>query len=220
MDKKVVWNWKKNEKDFWLRPVTHTAYLGQRWLCSDKKTILDVGCGLGRNLIYFAKQYGFRVTGIDNSEYAINYVKQAAMEENVAVDVIKDDMFNMPFKNGSFDCVFAYDVTSHLTSEQFLKVLSEINRVVKQGGEIYITLLSKSSANYKNAKPENMLDENTVVIHEEDGTQRYEFYVDINDIMQYFGKYEFVDEIMEYNIYNYKKCDVYTKYFGILIRKK
>ena len=126
----------------------------------------------------------------------------------------------MPFTSSSFDIIFAYDVTSHLKKEEFVKLLAEINRVVKPGGEIYITLLSKSSANYKNAKPEDLLDENTVIIKEEDGSQRYEFYVDINDIMQYFSKYEFIDEIIEYNIYNSKKSDVYTKYFGILIKKR
>ena len=46
MEKRNNWNWKKNEKDFWLRPVTHSAYLGQRWLCDGKNTILDIGCGL------------------------------------------------------------------------------------------------------------------------------------------------------------------------------
>lgn len=219
MRKLVNWDWKKNEKDFWLRPVTHTAYLGQRWLSCGKTTILDLGCGLGRNSIYLAKQYGFRVTGIDISDYAINYVKQAAIEEDVMVDAVRDDMFAMPFTSSSFDCIFAYDVTSHLTKDQFQKLLAEINRVVKPGGEIYITLLSKSSANYKNAKPENMLDENTIVI-KEDGNTRYEFYVDINDIMEYFGKYEVIDEIVEYNVYNSKKSDVYTKYFGILLKKR
>lgn len=220
MLKRVIWDWKKNGKDFWSRPVTHAAYLGQRWLSHGKSTVLDLGAGLGRNSVYFAKQYNLRVTAIDISEYAINYVKQAAIEENVMVDAVKGDMFNTPFTSSSFDCVFAYDITSNLTTSEFEKLLAEINRVVKPGGEIYITLLSESSANYKNAKPEDHLDKNTIKVLDEDGTERHEFYVDIDDIVKYFGKFDFADEVIEYNVYNLQKSDIYTKYFGILLRKK
>ena len=196
------------------------AYLGQRWLSHGKSTILDLGAGLGRNAVYLAKQYGFRVTALDESEYAVNYTKQSAIEENVMVDVVKADMFNTPFNSSSFDCVLAFDVTSNLTTEEFTKLLAEINRVVKPGGEIYITLLSESSANFKNAKPEDKLDKNTIVVRDENGNERHEFYVDIEDIVKYFSKFEYVDEVVEYNIYNLQKSDVYTKYFGILLKKR
>lgn len=219
MDKKV-WNWKKNEKDFWLRPITHCAYLGQRWQCMGKRNILDLGCGLGRNTIYFAKQYGFRMTAVDLSDYAINYLKQAAIEENLVVDAVKEDMYNMPFTSSAFDCVFAYGVTSHLTSDKVGKLIAEINRVVKPGGEIYITMLSKSSSNFKFAKPEDLVDENTLRVVDEDGNEKFEFYVDIDDIKNYFKKFEICDEVVEYNIYNMEKSDNYTKYFGMLLKKR
>lgn len=220
MIKYRAWDWKKNEKDFWLRPSMQSAYLGQRWLSYGKTTVLDMGAGLGRHSVYFAKQYGLRVTAIDVSDYAINYIKQAAIEENVMVDAVKGDMFETPFTSSSFDCVFAYDITSNLTTGEFEKLLGEINRLVKPGGEIYITMLSESSASYKNAKLEDKLDENTIKVVDENGNEKHEFYVDIDDVVKYFNKYEFLDEVVEYNVYNLQKSDVYTKYFGILLRKR
>jgi SAM-dependent methyltransferase len=41
----------------------------------DCKTVLDAGCGSGRNLVYFL-QNGFDVYGVDQSEAAVDAVKQ------------------------------------------------------------------------------------------------------------------------------------------------
>jgi ubiquinone/menaquinone biosynthesis C-methylase UbiE len=220
MIKREIWDWRKNEKDLWMRPATHMAYLGQRWISHGLSTVLDLGAGLGRNSVYLAKQYRLRVTAIDISEYAVNFVKQSAIEENVMVDAVKGDMFNTPFNSSCFDCVFSYNVTSNLTTKEFEKLLTEINRIVKPGGEIYITLLSKSSAGYKNATKENMLDNNTIIVRDENGVEKHEFYVDIDDIVKYFSKFEILDEVVEYNVYNLQKSDIYSKYFGILVRKR
>ena len=35
---------------------------------------------------------------------------------------------------------------------------------------------------------------------------------------KYFNKFEFLDEVVEYNVYNLQKSDIYTKYFGILLK--
>ena len=140
MEKRYNWDWKKNEKDFWVRPVTHMAYLGQRWVSHGKSTILDLGAGLGRNAIYLAKQYGFRVTALDESEYAVNYTKQSAIEENVMVDVVKADMFNT-VGLGSW----LLDIDSEGAQEKAVQIVSEI-------------LTKPSSAKAKLRKARNIID--------------------------------------------------------------
>ena len=107
-----------------------------------------------------------------------------------------------------------------MTTQEFERLLSEINRLVKPGGEIYITMLTQSSASYKNAKPEDKIDNNTIRVVDENGNEKHELYFDIDDIVKYFNKFEFLDEVVEYIVYNLQKSDIYTKYFGILLRKR
>ena len=65
-----------------------------------------------------------------------------------------------------------------------------------------------------------MLDDNTIIVRDENGVEKHEFYVDIDDIVKYFSKFEILDEVVEYNVYNLQKSDIYSKYFGILVRKR
>lgn len=48
-------------------------------------TVLDIGCGGGRNSIPFAKA-GFKVTGIDYSKSAVELAKKLAEENNIEED--------------------------------------------------------------------------------------------------------------------------------------
>lgn len=44
----------------------------------------------------------------------------------------------LPFKNDSFDIIFALDVDEHLSKEQFFEVISEMARTLKVGGKATI----------------------------------------------------------------------------------
>lgn len=47
--------------------------------------------------------------------------------------IIRGDISNMPFKNSSFDTVFATELLEHLDDETLSKGLDEILRVLKRG---------------------------------------------------------------------------------------
>lgn len=63
--------------------------------------ILDVGCGRGRHARVLAR-CGYRVTGIDLSERALEIARQRAREEHLAVDFCRGDM-REPVCAGCFD---------------------------------------------------------------------------------------------------------------------
>lgn len=44
----------------------------------------------------------------------------------------------LPFENSSVDEIYSRHLIEHFTLKEFLKILSEWNRVLKDGGEIYI----------------------------------------------------------------------------------
>lgn len=74
------------------------------------KLVLDVGCGMGR-FMEVALNDGARVIGVDMSRAVV------AARENVGsypnADIIRADIFNLPFKEGVFDCVYSVGVLHH-----------------------------------------------------------------------------------------------------------
>lgn len=208
-----IWNWMKYEKDIMLQPSTECPYLSERWLSYDKKNLLDLGCGLGPNSIYFAIK-GFNVTSVDISDYAIKYVSDLAKKNKVRINAICGDFYEIDFEKDEFDCVFLRNVVSKQTKAQFKKLLNRITKLLRTGGELYITIPSKNSWEYKKLQESKSRAKNNSV------------YMDFNDIRETFKDYDFVNDIEEKVFYD-KYCNVEdveseckTYYFSLLLKKK
>ncbi|MGD2156962.1 MAG: class I SAM-dependent methyltransferase [Anaerolineales bacterium] len=78
---------------------------------------IDLGCGTGANAIYLARK-GFEVTGVDYAKAAINKAKARAMEANVQVEFIVDDLTNLRQVSGKFDFLLDYGVLDDLRLHQ------------------------------------------------------------------------------------------------------
>ena len=163
-----AWDWEKTETNIWYRPAEIAYYLADRWKQKGFLRFLDLGCGLGRHSLFFARE-GFTVHAIDLSEVAVDGLRTAAAEQNVSVTAQCGDMSALPYQDNAFDCLLAYHVISHTDTAGIKKILSEIRRVVKKGGEVYLTLCSKNAWSYKEAGFP-IVDENTV-IKVEDGPE-------------------------------------------------
>lgn len=93
--------------------------------------ILDVGGGgLSQSANDIAEMFGDKV-------HVVNVdllVSEAGIDENVSP--VLASMFNLPFKDNSFDMVMSFQTLPHLmnASERVPKVLSEIGRVLNEGG--------------------------------------------------------------------------------------
>ena len=99
-------------------------------------TILDAGCGAGRNLMYFLNS-GYHVFGVDKSEQAISQLRKTATgcplispEENFLVSAVE----NLPFGNEKFDLVISSAVLHFAENlEHFELMLDSMWRVLKPG---------------------------------------------------------------------------------------
>ena len=110
-----------------------------RYLKGNK--ILDAGCGGGRNMHWFLNN-DIKMFGIDSSESAIIILKSKypnLPEENLQIAKLE----KIPFADGFFDHVicsavlhFAKDV------DHFQLMLSELVRVLKIGGSLFIRMTS------------------------------------------------------------------------------
>ena len=185
----TIFNWKKYEDELWLRPAKVCAYLSERWQNFGHKKLLDLGCGLGRNSVYFA-QKGFEVTALDISE------------NGVTIDTLLGDFTQMNIPEGTFDCIVCYNVVFQQNTENFRKFVEKLKKVLKEDGELYITLISKDTLEYVTTKNENRIDNNTVLNYDEYGEANYHFYVDICDIIEYFHGFKFIDNPVERVVYD------------------
>ncbi len=57
-------------------------------------------------------------------------------------------MHSLSFENSTFDAVFSFHVIYHTDSKGIKKVISEIERVLKTTGELFVTLNSKNNTSY------------------------------------------------------------------------
>lgn len=97
-----------------------------------RPAMLSAGCGTGGEL-RFLSRYG-RVTGIDNHEEALAFCRAASFGDAV----VQGSIESLPFKDGSFDFVFALDVLEHLPDDR--PALCEIKRVLRVDGIAFITV--------------------------------------------------------------------------------
>ncbi len=100
--------------------------------------VLDVSSGRGTQSIFYAKEFGVDVTGLDISEEMVETAVDNAEKAGLAhkVEFRLGDSQCLPFKDHSFDVVINECAVGIPDDSQ--KVLDEMVRVVKPGGRILI----------------------------------------------------------------------------------
>lgn len=114
------------------------------------QTVLDIGCGAGHGSNVLAGKFK-KVHGVDISPEAVEYAKEFWQLPNIEFSV--GDSLTIPFPDNTFDVVVAFEVFEHLTDWQ--KFLSEIKRVLKPEGLVYISTPNKTLYSPGTKKPIN-----------------------------------------------------------------
>ena len=203
-----AWDWNKNTQDFWHDPAEESYFLVNRWKKKNFKYFLDLGCGLGRHSLLFADN-GFQVEAYDLSREVIEQLSEKSKNEMLEnIHFTHGDMRNLPYRNSTFDCLLAYHVISHTDSNGIKEIVNELYRVLKPGGEFYLSLGSKQAWSFVSAGfPKK--DENTIIKIEdgpENGIPHY--YTDENELYELFSNFNLIhvthvkDIIMDKNPLN------------------
>ena len=114
------------------------ARWGRSYLNIDKNyTVLDLGCGGGRNIEYFLTKAD-KVYGLDHSETS---VKMASEINKKAIDtgrcqILVGDVKNLPLEDQSIDIVTAFETIYFWNDIE--ECFREIYRVLKNGGQFLI----------------------------------------------------------------------------------
>lgn len=97
--------------------------------------VLELGCSSG----FLTKHLG-KVTAIDTSKDML----EVAGKKNPDAKCIHADMFQLPFKNKSFDKVVTMRVWNHLDLEDLRKAIREAKRVLKPRGHLIFDIEEKN----------------------------------------------------------------------------
>ena len=112
---------------------------------SKNKKVLEVGVGLGTDILQFAKG-GALAHGIDLTNKAIE-LTSLRFAQNGLKGIFKTASFTqIPFEDDSFDLIYSFGVLHH--SEETQEGIDEIFRVLSPGGEITIMLYHKGFKYY------------------------------------------------------------------------
>lgn len=140
--------------------------------------VLDLGCGLGRHVIFMSKE-GFDIHAVDSSKTAVAYCQEWLNKEGLTAHVSAVDMDNLDYPDDYFDFVLSWNVIYHTTREHMIYILSEISRILRKDGLLYLTLNSLKNEYYgKGIEVENNTFDNP---NKEDG-QHLHHYSDENDV--------------------------------------
>lgn len=103
-------------------------------------SILDAGCGPGRDTAIFA-QKGAEVIGLDISKEIL----KIARKKHPFISFVEGNFLYLPFKDKTFNGVWAHAALVHLeTIEEVKKSLEEFYRVLKKGGVINVYVREQS----------------------------------------------------------------------------
>ncbi len=107
------------------------------------RELLEVGCGIGTDLVRFARG-GAVATGVDLSSTAIELARKNFELHGVSArELTVANAEALPFVDGSFDVVYAHGVLQYTADAP--RLVRECHRVLRQGGEAIFMVYNRIS---------------------------------------------------------------------------
>ena len=100
--------------------------------------VLEGGCGKGQN-VYTLQNNGYDAYGVDYAINTVSKVNQAVPE----LKITTGDVRKLDFDDHFFDGYWSLGVIEHFV-DGYDAILSEMNRVIKEGGYLFLTVPSMS----------------------------------------------------------------------------
>lgn len=113
-------------------------------------TVIDIGCGMGRNSIYLAQQ-GFSVTAIDFSKKGIERLQQRAREKELQIHAIAQDVTTLSLET-NVDCAVISYVLHQIPARKAKGLIYDLKAHTTIGGIHAIAAFTKKGDFYKREK--------------------------------------------------------------------
>ena len=102
--------------------------------CENKK-VLDVGCFIGYGETRISSK-AKEIVAIDSDDNALEFARQNRFLPNV--NFKKVDAKHLPFSDETFNIVIAFQLIEHIPPDETGRFLSEVKRVLKMNGLLFI----------------------------------------------------------------------------------
>ena len=102
--------------------------------------LLDVGCGIGRNLLHFPTQG----VGVDTNEECVRVARARGLTAFTPAEFHHSSEYNRP---GRFDSILFAHVAEHMTEAQVVTLLQEYATLLRTGGQLI--LITPQEAGFK-----------------------------------------------------------------------
>jgi len=113
--------------------------LAQRW---QRGSLLNLGCAHGPDFLPFRQN--FALYGVDFSTRMLGFAVKYSRKFNFAVNLLLADVCCLPLANESFDWAISVATYHHVRGKKERQTaLSELRRVLKPGGEAFITVWNR-----------------------------------------------------------------------------
>jgi ubiquinone/menaquinone biosynthesis C-methylase UbiE len=118
---------------------TELEEMATRWR---RGKLLNIGCAHGPDFLPFKNN--FELWGLDFSSEMLKLAQKYAAKFDLKVKLTLADATSLPYTDNAFDCAIAVAVYHNVRGDkQRLEALRELKRVLKPGGEAFITVWNK-----------------------------------------------------------------------------
>jgi 8-oxo-dGTP diphosphatase len=108
----------------------------------DGAAALDFGCGCGRTLLWFARQFpNVRWHGADVDAESITWCRASIPAGSFHANA---PLPPLPYDDGAFDLIYGVSVFTHLSEEHQRAWLPELRRILKPGGLLLLSFHSRN----------------------------------------------------------------------------
>ena len=132
--------------------------------------IIELGAGLGRDSIFFAKN-NIKIQALDYSSSGIKIINHKIKKDNLS-NYISTKLFDvrekLPFKDNSIDACYSHMLyCMALTIDDLQKLNNEIHRILKPNGLNIYTVRHTNDGDYKNGKHigEDLYENDGFIVH-------------------------------------------------------
>ncbi len=153
-----VWTKKLITSDYSLKYLDFMREIEKNLPWGSK--ILEAGCGTGQTLALLSERH--ETVGLDISPAAL------ALAQHSCRHPVLSSIFNIPFKENSFDLVYNSGVIEHFKDPENVKAIKEMARITKPSGKVIIIVPNTLCLWYMAGKYVAVLLENFEFGYEED----------------------------------------------------
>ena len=108
-----------------------------------EKIVLDCGAGGETPPLALFYEHGYKPYGIDTSDEQIGAAHTFCKENSIPLTIVKGDMRDIPFHDGSMSFVYSLNTVCHLTKRDTACAIKEIERVLTGDGLVMVNFISE-----------------------------------------------------------------------------